>query len=156
MNESERLARQVERALEGEAWHGPSVRELLEGVSADDAVARPIRDGHSIAEIVAHATTWHGVVTQRLKGESPEVSNELDWPVVSRLTEAEWEGARSSLLRTGDELRRTVVSFPVARLHEERAGVSGTWYDLIVGELQHVLYHAGQIALLRKAPRGAK
>ncbi len=41
--EIKRLDEQLKRALEREAWHGPSVLELLAGVSADEAAARALR-----------------------------------------------------------------------------------------------------------------
>jgi len=33
MNETGRIADQLKRAFYGEAWHGPSVREALDGVT---------------------------------------------------------------------------------------------------------------------------
>lgn len=50
----QRLEEQLERALEGEAWHGPSVLEILEGVTAAQAAAHPIAGAHSIWELVLH------------------------------------------------------------------------------------------------------
>jgi hypothetical protein len=35
INEVERIADQLRRAVEGEAWHGPALLELIEGMSAD-------------------------------------------------------------------------------------------------------------------------
>ena len=46
------LADQIRRAFRGESWHGPSVLEVLAGVSAEDAAAHPIAGAHSIWEIV--------------------------------------------------------------------------------------------------------
>ena len=39
--DAEILADQIRRAFWGESWHGPSVREVLTGVSAEDAAAHP-------------------------------------------------------------------------------------------------------------------
>ena len=150
MNETKRLADQLERALNGEAWHGPSWKELLDGVTFEAAVRRPIPDAHSIAEIVMHAGTWHDVVRRRIEGESPQVSDEEDWPPAPK-NEAEWTAAVARLLDTGKSLSDTIAAFPVRRLEDSRPGVDDTWYGLLIGELQHVLYHAGQVALLRKA-----
>ena len=66
MNESERLAGELDKALNGEAWHGPSWREALEGVTPEQALAHPVPGAHSIAEVVRHAATWHDVVRRRL------------------------------------------------------------------------------------------
>ncbi|MEO8434232.1 MAG: hypothetical protein ABI596_05010 [Pyrinomonadaceae bacterium] len=51
MTETERILDQLERVYEGEAWHSPSVRETLEGVSAEKAAARTVPGAHSIWEL---------------------------------------------------------------------------------------------------------
>lgn len=151
MNDSERLASQLERALNGGAWHGPSWREVLAGVSRTGALRRPIPEAHTIAEIVFHATTWHDVVRRRLAGELPHVSEAEDWPAAFVPDDAAWAAAAARLLATGRSLCEEVARFPADRLHEPRSGLDATWFDLVLGQLQHALYHAGQIALLRKA-----
>jgi hypothetical protein len=151
MNESERLAVELEKALGGNAWHGPSWREVLDGVTRLHAQQRPLPQAHTIAEIVAHATVWHDIVRRRLNGEDPPVTPAEDWPAIALPDVAAWEKATSRLLQTGHALAAKARTFPSARLHETRAGKNGTWFELIIGELQHTLYHAGQAALLRKA-----
>jgi hypothetical protein len=151
MNESERLADQLTKALKGGAWHGPSWREALEGVRREEAVHRPIPEAHTIAEVLLHATTWHDVVRRRLEGESPQVTDAEDWPNMAFQDEGAWAAAVARLFETGGALVETVRRFPPAKLHEKRPGVDATWYELIIGQLQHVLYHAGQIGLLKKA-----
>ena len=41
MSETARLADQIRRAFEGDAWHGDSIKELLTGVTAETAAAKP-------------------------------------------------------------------------------------------------------------------
>lgn len=151
MSESKRLAKEIEKALNGEAWHGPSWRENLDGVSRESATRRPIPDGHTIAEVLLHGTTWNDVVRRRVEGETPEVTNTEDWPVAAFADDAAWSVAVARFFETGKRLVATIERFPDAKLEEKRPGVDGTWYELISGQLQHVLYHAGQVGLLKKA-----
>lgn len=151
MNESERLAREMEKALDGGAWHGPSWRETMEGVGRSTALLRPIAKGHTIAEIVLHATTWQDVVRRRLEGETPDVSTEEDWPAATFASDEAWSAAVRRVLEAGLSLCETVRRFPPARLHEPRPGLEETWFELISGQLQHSLYHLGQIGILKKA-----
>jgi len=65
--ELQRLEEQLERALEGEAWHGPSLLEVLEGVSAHQAAAHPIAGAHSIWELVLHLCSDSVIPPNRLK-----------------------------------------------------------------------------------------
>lgn len=151
MNESRRIAEQLEKALKGPAWHGPSWREVLEGVTLGGAVQHPVSGGHSIAEIVLHVTTWHDVARRRFGGETPQVTDEQDWPHPAFASEAEWQAGVQRLFDTGQALVETIAGFPAERLEDERGGNAGTWYGLAIGMLQHDLYHAGQVGLLRKA-----
>ena len=151
MNESERLADQIHRALHGNAWHGPSWKEALEGVNREAALHRPIREAHTIGEIVMHAATWHDVVRRRIGGENPDVPDADDWPPGTVTDEAKWSATVARLFETEDALVATVRRFPPGRLQEKRPNVDDTWFGLIIGELQHVLYHAGQVSLLKKA-----
>lgn len=153
MTESTRLARQYELALTGGAWHGPSWREVLEGVTHTDALATPIEGAHGIAAIVLHVTTWQDVVRLRLSGECPNVPPEEDWPEPILTGDAAWQAACRRSLEAGRALGTAVAAFPSERLHERRPGLTDTWFGLVAGQLQHVLYHAGQIALLKKAAR---
>lgn len=156
MSEIERLAEQLHRGLNGGAWYGPSWREILDGLSREAALHRPIPEAHNIAEIVLHNTTWHDVVRRRLDGESPQVSDAEDWPETDFPDEAAWAKAVERMFETGRALCERIRRFPEERLPERRPGLSDTWFGMISGELQHVLYHAGQAALLRKAQVPAK
>ena len=84
MTTIERLVDQLKRSVEGEAWHGPSVREALEGVTVEDASAHPIPGAHSIRELVLHMAAGCQLVLRRLDGDGRQSSPEEDWPVDRR------------------------------------------------------------------------
>jgi uncharacterized damage-inducible protein DinB len=65
MSECARLADQIRRAFDGEAWHGDALVEVLANVSAKQAAARPIKNAHNIWEIVLHIGAWDGAVLRR-------------------------------------------------------------------------------------------
>ena len=150
-NDCRKLADQIAKAMNGDAWHGPSWRETLDGVPLDAALRHPIPEAHSIAEIVLHMAAWNDVVRRRMNGETPEITEAMDWPVASFRDETEWQAAVGRLFESGNALASTVAAFPPENLHRKRPSVDGTWYDLVLGQLQHVLYHAGQAGLLKKA-----
>lgn len=58
MKETDRIRDQLERAFSGNAWHGPSVLEILENVTASQAAAHPIAGANSIWELVLHIGAW--------------------------------------------------------------------------------------------------
>jgi uncharacterized damage-inducible protein DinB len=153
MSETARLADQIRRAFEGEAWHGDSLLEILAGVSEKTAAAKPIPDAHSISELVLHITAWDKIVIRRAGGETVDPSDEENFPPVKDAGQAAWQDALAALRNTHTELIKTVAAFPDSRLQERVPGKKQGYYNfyyLFSGIVQHELYHAGQIALLKK------
>lgn len=150
LNEAQRIADQLNRAFEGMAWHGPSLKESLEGVGVAQAVARPIASIHTIWELVAHIAAWEGVVARRLNGDSvgepsedfpqaPPGASEEDWQALQAATfEAHGSLVAQVAAMTEEDLRRRIDDKPYP-----------AWF-MVHGAVAHVLYHVGQIVLLLK------
>jgi uncharacterized damage-inducible protein DinB len=155
MKETERIADQLRRALQGEAWHGPSLREILAGVTAQQTAARPIAGAHSIWELVHHIAAWEAIVLRRVAGETvKDVSAEVDWPPVgdpAERDEAAWQRSLAALEESNRRLCDAIAQLPDERLRERVPGKQHSFYGELHGIVQHDLYHAGQIALLKKA-----
>ena len=64
--------------------------ELLNGVTAEKAVAKLIANSHSIWEIVHHLAAWNTVVRRRLEGERVEAPDEGDWSSVKDMSGTAW------------------------------------------------------------------
>lgn len=150
--EVDRLDDQLRRALEGEAWHGPAVLELLAGVSAAQAASHPISGAHSIWELVLHIASDYDLVLRRLSGDGRELTAAEDWPACPPSTEENWRQTLEELERLSEKLRQAVRDFPAERLDGRLVPESPyTAYMQFIGVTQHSLYHAGQIALLKRA-----
>ena len=151
MQETRKLADQLRRAFYAEAWHGPSVMEVLKGVTADMAATRPVPGAHTIWEIVLHTAAWERIVTDRLEGRYEEPSDDQDWPTVSDSGEEAWVSALKFLKDTHERLEEVVSKMDDALLNQAIPDWEFTRYFLLQGVIQHDLYHAGQIALLKKS-----
>ncbi len=153
MSEAARIADQLRRAFYGEAWHGDSLFEILGGVSAAQAAAHPVANAHSIWELVLHIAAWDGAVRRRMGGVAVALSDEENFAPVKDTSEGAWNKTLEHLRRTHDQLVEAVIAFPDARLSDQVPGKQGAHYNfyyMLHGVAQHELYHAGQIALLKK------
>jgi len=153
MSETARIADQLRRAFSGEAWHGDSLFEILDGVSAAQASARPVKRAHSIWELLLHIAAWDGAVRRRLGGEAVSLSDDQNFPPVRDVSEMAWRRALEHAKRAHDELIEAVSAFSDDRLSEKVPGKEPEHYNfyfMLHGAVQHELYHAGQIALLKK------
>src|SRR2546425_11680632 len=76
MSETARLADQIRRAFDGDAWHGDSVLALLANVNSAIAAARPIQNAHTIWELVLHIAAWDDAVRRRTWGTAVTLTDE--------------------------------------------------------------------------------
>ena len=76
MSETDRLADQIRRAFEGEAWHGDSLLEILAGVNAKTAAARSIPNAHTIWELLLHIQVWDDASIRRAGGTAVQPTGE--------------------------------------------------------------------------------
>jgi uncharacterized damage-inducible protein DinB len=153
MSEPARIADQLRRAFDGEAWHGDSVFEILEGITAAQAAARPTAGAHTIWELVLHIAAWDGAVLRRMGGVEVTLSDAENFPSVTDASEAAWREALAQVRRVHENLVKAVADLPDSRLDDKVPGKEGahyTFYYVLHGVVQHELYHAGQIALLKK------
>ncbi len=147
---------QLQRSLEGDSWQGSSIREILDGVTAEQAASHPVPGAHSMWELVHHATAWVRAVHARVLGRVTEPEGEADWPPVRDAGERAWVAANEDLRRAQADLLATLRTMsdgdldgPVPNRDYDRA-------HLLHGLIQHHAYHAGQMALLKRAlERGA-
>jgi uncharacterized damage-inducible protein DinB len=151
MTEVERIIDQLNRAFAGEAWHGPAVMEILDGLTASQAAARPLHSAHSIWELVLHIATWERACRRRLEGDRAQLSPAEDWPAVTGTDELAWRHAKEMLKQAHEELLKAVSEVDESKLDQPIIAGLSSVYVTLHGVIQHSLYHAGQIAILKKA-----
>jgi hypothetical protein len=156
--ETKNIAELLERVVTGDPWHGSNVEQLLRGVSAEDAAHRVVPGAHTMWEIVLHMTGWACEVRARLDGRPAQEPNEGDWPPVGPISEQRWAEATRDLVRAHRELAQAIGAIhpasldqPVKDFRDDALGVGLSRYLTLHGLIHHTVYHAGQLALLRKA-----
>ena len=152
--ECNHIAFQLASTINGEAWYGDSLHEILNGVTATQAQAHPISNAHSIWELVVHVEAWAKFASGAVNGVAippwPAMPKELDWPLVPDQSEQAWKQAVSSFFASHVELVETIKEFGDERLESTVPGRTYNFYRLFQGMTQHAVYHSGQIALLKK------
>lgn len=149
--ELERIEDQLKRAFEGGAWHGPAVLEILKDVTAAQAAARPFPNAHNIWELVLHIAAWEEACRRRLEGDRAELSDSEDWRNMAATDEAAWEQVKAALMEGHHRLRAAIAKADESKLDEPILPGMPSTYVTLHGVIQHDLYHAGQIAILKKA-----
>ena len=130
--------------------------EALKGVTAAQAAKHPIPSAHSIWEIAHHIGTWNEVVRRRIVGEAVALTDDENFPSKVTPSPAAWKKTLEVLESRHKALVKVVSKMPDNMLDTRRKRGVPTYYTVIHGVIQHDLYHAGQISLLRKALRPGK
>jgi hypothetical protein len=129
------------------AWHGPTLRGSIRGVSAQEAAKRPAPGRHSIWELALHAAYWKYAVWRRLtgakRGTFPRKGS--NWLVVpSPASPAAWKQDVALLGEMHRDLRKVVEGLKELTPRRRR---------LIAGAAFHDVYHAGQIQVVKRLVR---
>lgn len=145
MNETKQIADSYRAATVKDAWYGPTLGELLAGISPEVATTPPVPGAHTVSELLQHLLLWN----ERIRNTSdsnpmPRWEAEKEWaepPIPWNELVARWNQSR-------DLLEEKIRSFPVEDLGKQVPGRSYPYETMLHGIVQHAIYHSGQIAMV--------
>lgn len=148
-NEINRILKLFADLEHGNCWIGNNFKEVLHGIDAEKAIETVSDKTNSIWQLVAHITYWRTSVVNRLTG-SMNPPPFLDFLLPDEPSEANWRQALHDFEAAYHLLRNAVHHFNADNLDKSSPVKEQTYYELIMGCLQHDAYHLGQIMLLKK------
>ncbi len=151
MSEIETIIDELKNIHNGNAWHGASLADALDGITCEQAAARPLKHAHSIWEIVAHIEGWEDVFRRRLEGQQISEPEAGDFPVAAEPRETAWMEMLKKLENTHEHLLRVVENLPDSILETKITGKDYSYRFLLQKTVDHKVFHSGQIAVLKKA-----
>lgn len=138
-----------------EAWHGPSVVDVLRGVTPAMAGRRIAANTHSIGELVFHMTSWRIFCVKKMQGdETFDITTpDKDFGALpDKIDNFEWEALQMELSLSQEELVNELDKRDDDEFLEDIVpGRDYTYYDLLHGIINHDMYHTGQIMLIQKS-----
>jgi len=144
----------LEEAFRGPAWHGPSLTNVLRGVTPAEALWRPAPGRNTIWELLLHTAYTKHVVLGRLVGRTDRFARALPrawWPATpAPADDAAWRRDRALLDTSHRALVDAVRGASPAALAR---GAKRPLIEQLAGAALHDTYHGGQIGLLRKLYR---
>ncbi len=133
----------------GDCGVGTSFRETLQGVTAEVACKKLAGGKKNIWELVSHIIYWRTSVINKLSGTlNPPPFHDFKLPEVQ--DDNTWRKVLQDFESTYHLLRNAVSDFSDEKLNKLPQNGGQTYYQIIIGCLQHDAYHLGQLALLRK------
>lgn len=158
MNRTNELAKEMYNSVFGNPWHGTSVQKILEEISEEKAFSKSDKNVHNIIEITLHIWAWTEEIINRLEGNTPAEPSAGDWPNPEIYEEEGWTQLKNIYFIAVERLIDIIRNFPEEKLDEPVGnkkdaplGTGISFEAMILGLIQHNAYHAGQIAILKKA-----
>jgi uncharacterized damage-inducible protein DinB len=145
------LVGQFNTIYAGTPWYGDSITDILDQVNEKTAFLQSVKNAHSIAQLVWHMNYWRQALIKRLKGDSSykgSMKSEANWSTPEKLKSIGWDKIKTLLDESQHDLT-TLLSKQNDSLLTKPYTEKACYEDLIVGILQHDLYHTGQIAYLK-------
>ncbi len=133
----------------GDCWIGNNFKDTLHGVDAVMAADSISINNNSIWQLTAHIIYWRTTVVNRLTGSSNPPPFK-DFMLPSELNEAGWKQTLLDFEAAYHALRNAIHQLRDENLDMPTLKASQTYYDLVMGCLQHDAYHLGQMMLQKK------
>src|SRR4030095_4179547 len=144
---------EFETVYNGEPWYGKSLMAIINTADPKDVFKKQKSDSHSVYEITHHLYAWRDLLAKRLKGinASIEVNSKEDWiPLPKEQTAATWKELIKKLGQNQHELIESLKKLNDEDLDKDLASTSNSLRTFLNGQIQHDIYHIGQVALAIK------
>lgn len=143
------ISHQLAEVYEGNPWFGNSISAYLQAIKPE-MLSNRIPNGHSIGQIIAHMISWRRFAIYKLQNNPTKlkVGSEEDW--THREFTPEDKTRLYSEFKQTQKLLLELISAESDELLQQM--VPEEEYDfkhLLVGVIQHDIYHLGQIYLLK-------
>ncbi len=150
------LIDQLNAIQTGKNWIGSSYKTKLSSIDESFVFTRPLKDLHSIAELISHMTLWRKEAILKVKTGSGSKTDDCEenWLGNEVLKEKGWQSIKSeydnSLKELIQLLRSKDDSF-LDQLYYDTDFKGDYEYSFVLnGMLHHDLYHLGQIGIIIK------
>lgn len=150
MSEAKRFHNELKSIYYANAWHGPALKEVLDGITATKAIAKPIANGHSIWEVVLHIIGWNEVFLAALAGKNLNEPEQGDFPPINDASEEAWQKLLAELEQNYEKMLDLVLNLADEQLDQKVVGKDYNLRLMLRGTINHNIYHTGQLALLKK------
>ncbi len=154
MTTIEQLIKECKDFYDGIPWYGNNFEEIVNDITPAEALAVP-GNGHSIARLLFHMIKWRKSLTIRLQGNADFRAKDSDadnWIPLKNLDAEAWENAKKEFGQLQQVLIAELESRDDAFLDSEFL-LDKKYRFLVIGVIQHDIYHLGQISLLKQLLR---
>jgi uncharacterized damage-inducible protein DinB len=150
MKETTRLKKSFSDLYNGNPWLDVTLTGTLKSISAKQAIKRAAPGVNSIWEITNHLISWRGAVLQRVHGTVIPSPDDNYFLPVEDISSKAWKETLERLEESEHEWESFLQDMKESDLEKLYPVNDHTYYEHIIGIIQHDAYHLGQIVMLAK------
>jgi uncharacterized damage-inducible protein DinB len=146
------IIKNFETTLNGQPWFGRAVYTLIDEIDSKKAVVKPNENEHSALELIWHMNTWAEFTLANLENRSEHELKAIeanDWREIEKLKHS-WKKGLSQF----KSIHKKIIAILNKRDDDFLSDmVPNRRYNfrfILNGLIQHNIYHAGQLAYLKK------
>jgi uncharacterized damage-inducible protein DinB len=150
--EIDSIIRNLQNTLEGEPWFGRAVYELLGEIDESKTSVKPNNTEHSLLELLWHMNTWSEFTLAHLENKlADEVTaiEQNDWRTINPEKHS-WKKGMAQLKSVHEKIIGILKKKEDEFLKEPVPNRKFNFRFMLNGLIQHTIYHAGQIAYIKK------
>jgi uncharacterized damage-inducible protein DinB len=153
MKLTDHIAQHVIDVHTGDNWTDVNIKNTLENISLQEAVAVTNASVNTIAALLHHITFYNEVALERLKGNNPFIGSSNGFDVPDLNEEKDWMELKKRNVESAQNLAEAIKEFPETKLFEQILPGSSIVYKTLHGVIEHSHYHLGQIVIIKNLLR---
>ncbi|MFB0945507.1 MAG: putative damage-inducible protein DinB [Spirosomataceae bacterium] len=148
--ELERIIENIDTVFRGDAWHGPSVMEIINSLPIDIVDTKQGFSKRTIAQLIFHMVAWRKFIIEKLNDniEFALKSEEDNWGTDVETSKENWKNLVVDLQQTHKQFIELLETKDDSLLEKRVAGEFYDFYKVLTGLIQHDTYHLGMIWVL--------
>ncbi|MBK9510359.1 MAG: DinB family protein [Cytophagaceae bacterium] len=140
----------LDTVFRGDAWHGPSVMEIINSLPLEKVTQKQQFSSETIAQHVFHLMAWRKFALEKLNDNihySLE-TEEDNWGNAEDIKAENFQILVENLKKSHNALIDSLESYDDELLERNVPGEYYNFYKLLNGIIQHDTYHLGMIWVL--------
>lgn len=137
----------------GENWTEVNLKKVLSDVTLEEAMVS-VHGLNSIAKLTFHVNYFVFEVAKVLRGEPLTARDKYSWTHPEMHTEADWQAFLEKVWEDGEAFAALIEAMPEEKYWGDFADPKyGKYCSNLWGIIEHLYYHLGQIAVIKKIIR---
>src|SRR5688500_2686881 len=150
MNYTVQVAKHIRDVHVGGNWTSVCLKDQLSGLTWTQAT-RQVHDFNTIAALVYHMNYYVEAISQVLRGKQLSSKDQFSFDHPPITSQGDWERHVGKTFTDAENLATLVEQMPDSRLAEHfYAEKYGNYYRNLLGVIEHIHYHLGQVVLIKK------